>query len=290
MQASLAMEQVPLVSVGMPVYNSAEYIRAICDGYAARDSRVRYVRNARNLGASENYNNTFRLARGRFFKWASSNDTCHPDFLQSCVDILMRDSSVVLACPRTRAIYDAGSTEDLHDNLDLLQPDSCVRFRLLLERMRLNNLVNGVIRADVLRRTPLVKPFLASDVGLIAEIALHGKVAEVPQFMFYRRVDAATATARKTDDAVAAHYNPSSRRAPLFSVWRLYAYLFAAVRRAPVSLKSKLCLCRYVARRLLWYRKDLISEVRDAMSRAMGLDRASHARQRTICQPVHKHK
>ena len=82
----------PLVSVGVPVYNGEEYLPAaldallaqdlddfeviVCDNastdataeiareYAAHDDRVRYHRNARNLGLSGNFNRAFQLSRG----------------------------------------------------------------------------------------------------------------------------------------------------------------------------------------------------------------------------------
>src|SRR5687767_11052901 len=86
----------PKVSIGMPVYNGANYIRrsirsildqdyrnlelvisdnastdeteAICREMAATDDRIRYFRNEVNLGAAKNYNRVFELAQGEFFK------------------------------------------------------------------------------------------------------------------------------------------------------------------------------------------------------------------------------
>src|SRR5690606_9537106 len=97
----------PVVSIGMPAYNSERWIRCaldaflaqtfkdfelivadncstdrtyeICREYAARDRRIRVIRNERNVGAPENFNIVFRHSRGRYFKWASSNDLCAPE-------------------------------------------------------------------------------------------------------------------------------------------------------------------------------------------------------------------
>ena len=93
---------VPLVSVGLPVYNGERYLReavdsvlgqtyvnlelvisdnastdateAICREYAARDPRVRYHRAERNRGAVWNFNRAFELARGEFFMWQAFDD------------------------------------------------------------------------------------------------------------------------------------------------------------------------------------------------------------------------
>ena len=89
----------PRVSIGLPVRNGARFLREavdsllsqtysdfeliICDndsddgtdeialGYARADHRVRYYRNEQNIGAARNFNNTFALARGQYFKWAA---------------------------------------------------------------------------------------------------------------------------------------------------------------------------------------------------------------------------
>jgi glycosyltransferase involved in cell wall biosynthesis len=128
---------VPTVSVGLPVYNGADYLpeaieavlsqsfcdfelliqdnassdatAAICEAYAARDPRVSYVRNPQNVGAAANYNLVFERARGRYFKWAAHDDVCTPDFLERCVEVLERDPGVVLCCGQAQLINDNGS-------------------------------------------------------------------------------------------------------------------------------------------------------------------------------------
>ncbi len=131
---------VPKVSIGLPVYNGADYVAEaiesilnqsfqdfelliqdnastdatedICLAYAARDRRVSYVRNPGNVGAAGNYNLVFERARGRYFKWAAHDDVCAPDFLERCVEALDRDPAVVLCCGQTVLINDDGSPVD----------------------------------------------------------------------------------------------------------------------------------------------------------------------------------
>src|SRR5260370_42328257 len=108
----------PRVSIGMPGYNGAKYVRrsvqsvlaqdyedfellisdnastdeteSICRELAERDGRIRYFRNERNVGASQNFNKVFRLASGTFFKWAAPDDGCHPTMLLRRVAVLER--------------------------------------------------------------------------------------------------------------------------------------------------------------------------------------------------------
>jgi GT2 family glycosyltransferase len=69
-----------------------------------RDERIRYYRNDTNIGAAPNYNKTFELARGDYFKWAAHDDICAPTFLQRCVEALDNCPEVVLAFTRANAI------------------------------------------------------------------------------------------------------------------------------------------------------------------------------------------
>jgi glycosyltransferase involved in cell wall biosynthesis len=106
---------VPVVSVIMPAYNAAEYIEtaiasalkqtftdlelivvddgssdrtaAIVEAAAARDPRVRLVRQA-NGGVSQARNAALRIAGGRYFALLDSDDLWSPFFLQAQVDIL----------------------------------------------------------------------------------------------------------------------------------------------------------------------------------------------------------
>ncbi len=105
----------PAVSVIMPAYNVAPYIgeaiasvlaqtfadlellvvddgatdgtAAIADGYAARDRRVRVLRQA-NAGISAARNHALRLARGAVFAILDSDDAWDPAFLETHMAIL----------------------------------------------------------------------------------------------------------------------------------------------------------------------------------------------------------
>ena len=64
---------------------STDDTQAICEEYAKKDARIRYVRNPVNLGAAPNYNKSFELSNGRYFNWFAHDDLLAPDYLQRCV-------------------------------------------------------------------------------------------------------------------------------------------------------------------------------------------------------------
>jgi glycosyltransferase involved in cell wall biosynthesis len=103
----------PLVSVCMPLYNTERYIAAaiegvlnqthrnleliVCDncstdgsvaiveGYAARDNRLRLVRNRRNLGYAGNLHKATSLAHGEFMMVHCADDLAEPTALEKLV-------------------------------------------------------------------------------------------------------------------------------------------------------------------------------------------------------------
>lgn len=118
----------PLVSVGLPVFNGENFLhraldsllaqsfssfeliisdnastdktREICEEYAARDVRIRYIRQASNLGGLENFNFVLREAHSKYFMWAAVDDLWDSEFIQSLLTSLENAPTAVGAfCP-----------------------------------------------------------------------------------------------------------------------------------------------------------------------------------------------
>lgn len=277
----------PRVSLGLPVFNGERFLAKtldallaqtytdfeliisdngstdqtpqICEQYARRDGRIRYIRQSENRGAAWNFNHVFHLARGRYFKWAAHDDICRPSFLEHCVASLDADPGVVLCYARYGVIdeHDRVYT-DIEAALLLggQRPNSAVdnsarRTRLASSRpadryegVLLQSAwvfeIFGLIRTDALRRTGLHRPYYGSDKTLLAELSLMGRFHEVPELLFFsRRHDNQSAS------IPAAHgrdlwMNPRASR--WLSRWiRLrtaWGHLMAAV-RIPLPLRER---------------------------------------------------
>jgi len=233
-----------------------------CEKLAEQDSRIRYVRQRRNIGGPANYNAVFHLARGQYFKWASANDLCAATFLERCAAVLEARPDVVLCYPRTWLLIDGPETQQAYDDgLDLQDDRAAVRFREYLARVRLNNIMNGLIRSSVLRKTPLMQPHLSEDVNLVAELALYGKIAELPERLFSRRMDRASATKLQARDEVYRHYDPDLSTGMPMQTWKFEKALFSAVSRSPLRMMERLRLYGYLCRRLYWASSDIGKEL-----------------------------
>ncbi|MBL8378686.1 MAG: glycosyltransferase family 2 protein [Burkholderiales bacterium] len=259
-----------MLSVGLPVYNGARWTagaldsflgqslgdfevivadnastddtEAVCRAYAERDARVRYFRNPTNIGVYANFNRVLELARGRYFKWAACSDLCLEGFFQHCVETLERRPDAVLAYPRAYlVIVDADGQEVAHeydDGLNIEDALPAARFRAYLERERINNVMHGVARRAALLETALHRPYPGSDISMVAELALRGKILEIPERLFVRRFTPETSSGLMSRSRAAQLSMPAGRS--LAGRVNLHAYRFVSVARAPIPLVEKL--------------------------------------------------
>ena len=125
-----------LISIVLPVYNGAKYLRESIDSvlaqtytnwellivddcskdetpdiareYAARDSRIRYYRNEENLRLPRNLNKGFSLTRGEYLTWTSDDNRYRPEALEKMYHALHENKKAQLVC----ASYDVIDEND----------------------------------------------------------------------------------------------------------------------------------------------------------------------------------
>jgi glycosyltransferase involved in cell wall biosynthesis len=290
----------PRVSVGMPVYNREKFVAAaieahlsqtngdfeliitdnastdhsedICRSYAERDSRVRYFRNERNLGATGNYRRSFELANGEYFRWSPSDDSISPNLHERAIEVLDRDPSVMVAYGRTKLIDAYGNvTGDVDDRMHLMQDEPSKRCIGVLNSLSLGNLLYGLARTARLKKTGLLRNYSGGDYPLIAEMSLYGKIFEIPDAFFYRRMHEEAASALKSPDEVMQVYDPEKRGVFFAREWVHLGAHMLSVARAPIDVGQKLRIYWYLTRRAIWHRQELGSELGGLARRMVGL-------------------
>ena len=261
--------KVPRVSIGMPLYNAEVYLtetlesilsqsfrdfeliisdnastdrtQEICRYYASKDSRIRYYRNQENLGATKNFNRVFELSVGEYFKWAAYDDPCAPEYLQLCVEALDQNPDRIMAYPRTILINAQGGVIEYHDDAyELLSPRPHLRFRKYFYSSAWCHPVFGLIRRAVLEKTGLIGNYASSDKVLLGELAILGKTYEVPQHLAYRRIHPQISTVvNKTDEDMAAWFDPQARGKVMAPRWRRFIELIKVIARAGIPPTDK---------------------------------------------------
>ena len=75
---------------------SSDSTPAIIQAYAARDQRIRVLRNACNEGLPNSLNNGFSAARGEYYTWISHDNEYYPHALRGMREVLESDPDVGL--------------------------------------------------------------------------------------------------------------------------------------------------------------------------------------------------
>jgi len=208
----------PLVSIGMPVYNEEHYIEQtlnsllsqsfenfeliisdnastdhtgeICLNYSIKDPRIRYYRWETNLGSIVNFNHTFELSSAKYFLWTSGHDLRHETFISRCMEILEDDGSVVLCYPRARWLESDGQLgKVIPGHVETRSLDQVSAFQTVLWGLDYGYPIYGIIRSNALKKTGLLRNTIGPDIVLLAELAVIGAFAQVPEpLLFIRRL------------------------------------------------------------------------------------------------------
>jgi glycosyltransferase involved in cell wall biosynthesis len=279
-----------VLSIGMPAHNAEQTIRPaiesllrqsfgdfeliisdnaskdgtwpVIEEYARRDDRIIALRQDRNVGANANFSAVFRPARGRYFKWASSNDWCAPEFLATCVAYLEAHADAALAAPRTRLFRDTPEDSSDYDSDVAFDDDDPVeRFIGVTSRLALNNVLNGVIRTSALRRTRLMERYPQADIVLLGRIALMGKIALLGEPLYYRRMRSDAATPLMDDEARLRHLYPQPTARSLFPSWRLALGWVRAASSGAQPARATWRALAWTLRMAYWRRADLWADV-----------------------------
>jgi len=159
-----------------------------------RDPRVRYVGLPERRGMVAAWRAAFEHATAggaRYFAWASDHDRWAPRWLETLVDALEQDPSVVLAYPLTQRIDGEGRA--------LAKPAREFETWGITDRdlrwSRLNrsaavaagDIVYGVMRTAAVRNAGIFRDVLCPDRLLIAELTLQGQIRQVPEVLWFRR-------------------------------------------------------------------------------------------------------
>jgi glycosyltransferase involved in cell wall biosynthesis len=226
----------PKLSIGVPVFNGQEFLPelldsllaqtfkdfeiVICDNassdrtpqicreYEHHDSRIHYIRNARNLGANPNFNRVFELSTAPLFKWAAHDDLYHEGYLEVCVRLLEENPDIVLAHTGTAFIdekaeilpfeQETGSYIDPKTGKRYWPdvpsigdtPRSVNRFWQVLTRARWGTHMYGVVPREILQQTSLLSTFGSADRSMLAELALLGRFQCANEPLFLKRLHA----------------------------------------------------------------------------------------------------
>lgn len=211
------MKNKPLISIGMAAYNGQQFIEKgikslllqtyvrfeliisddastdktqfICQKYAQKDSRIRYIRQKKNLGFRNNFNFVLEQAKGSYFIWASSDDFWHKNFIKELLSLLLKNPDAILAMCN----FDNVKNGVHYPNAPSVQKGKTDRFYSLLNFINKGDLsyFYGLHKTENLKKTggyiASTRPFFkSSDYLTIFKVLLEGTMEFTNKVLFYK--------------------------------------------------------------------------------------------------------
>ena len=287
----------PRASFGLPVYNGAAFLREtlesilaqtatdfeliisdnastdatphILEEYAARDNRVKLLRQDRNVGAVANFRAVFEAATGEFFAWAGDHDVYQRTWLAECIYALEDRPRAVLAYPWSVTISRSGDIIKRNRfSEDTIGLDGYARVSVIAQMDAIGIRIYGCFRRSAMREVR-IHPCAWWDRLFLISMAVMGEFVQIERELWFRREteDKSTRASRPktlmTADALIRQFRtvhheghvPIYCRVP--TLWHLACLLGDLALAPPHGTydRSKAALGCYASWRHLWNMK-----------------------------------
>ena len=263
---------VPLLSVGVPVYNGARFLErslqaladqdltdieviisdngstdataGIAQEFVRSDRRFRYLHSDRNNGVSWNYNRVLSLARAPFFMWNAADDVVRPGHLSRCRQALIAEPDASIAFSRVVLVdVDDEMVGEMDDSgLDFTTLSPSQRVELFLRRHVYQVIgFGGVFRTSVIQQMGGLPVFYGGDIALGVAMAMRHPWVQVPDQLYVSRRHDAQINKVQGGDVIEQMrtYDPGWTRPVAFPQWYLNHRLLVEALTAPAPLVER---------------------------------------------------
>ncbi len=214
----------PLVSIGLPAYNGAQYIREAVDSllaqdydhfeliisdncsndgtweilkeYSLKDHRIKLSQNEKNMGANYNFIRVHELSKGKYFMWAAHDDKWEPSYIRECVLKLEENPNAILCStdiyfidennkPLTNHYWSTYKLNDLSmENID----ERIINYWGRGYSHPMNHYIYGLYRYEIIKQLNFDITCYGNDVVIMFEATLLGLFEKVPHTLNYYRI------------------------------------------------------------------------------------------------------
>jgi glycosyltransferase involved in cell wall biosynthesis len=154
---------------------STDGTEEFCRALAAREPRLRYVRQASNVGLTANYAAVRAAATGAYYMALGDDDHPDPNYVAECVAALESDPSLVVAAGRPFMCRgDVQVREAVRT--DLLDESPERRVLAYYRSVEENASFNGVVRRSAIAAVPPMRNTMGGDWLYMASVAWLGRI------------------------------------------------------------------------------------------------------------------
>jgi glycosyltransferase involved in cell wall biosynthesis len=218
----------PLVSIGLPTYSragslsraiesvldqdyrnielvisdnaSVDETEAICQDAARRDTRIKYLRQQTNIGATANFREVLNQSTGEFFMWLADDDWLEQSYVGSCVQFLLDHPDYSLVCGKT-TYFRRGTFESNGSVANHSQESPADRLLAYYATVWDNGTFYGMMRRDQISEVKL-RNTMGGDWLFTAALTFIGKVRTLEDVSLNRSLGGSTVSYQKVADTL----------------------------------------------------------------------------------------
>lgn len=220
----------PKITIGMPVYNgendihnaldsllsqtfrdfeliisdnaSIDSTSSICLKYVERDTRIRYIRQNKNMGGIWNFNFVLQESSCKYFMWAAADDYWDPRFLEKNLRVLDMNKNIIGSIgnvefvgenlPNMYRTNEKGTT--FQYLIKHLPPPTLSLSEKISFHLRYNRGMStySVFRTEILKKCIIKWNHLSLDQAIVLSTLKHGDLHVMDEILMYRNVEGVT--------------------------------------------------------------------------------------------------
>jgi len=208
-------ENNPIVTIGIAVFNGEKFLhrrlesilsqsltnfeaiisdnastdntQKICEEYAKKDNRIRYIRQSKNMGAAWNFYFVLKEAKNDYFVWAAVDDYWSSDFLESNVRNLEANEKIVGSISKIKYFDDDGLIENRKESPYHKYPLNGTyekKASFYLRTISAEN-IYAVFRKEALKQS-LVRDMFAADGAILLKVLKFGDIIVSDDILLFR--------------------------------------------------------------------------------------------------------
>ncbi|MEM5872192.1 MAG: glycosyltransferase family 2 protein [Candidatus Aenigmatarchaeota archaeon] len=200
------MDNMPLVSVGIPTYNrpqglkktlecitnqtytnleiivsdncsSDPQVKEIIEAFTKKDKRIKYYRQETNIGPTKNFEFVLKQSTGEYFMWACDDDEWENSYIFECIRVFMKERDAVAVTTACYFVHNPTKGDRIVvKNLNTLGINSFVeKVKIFIHYMynSPNTSFYSIYKSDILK-TCRLKNYFGSDWGFILQVLQYG--------------------------------------------------------------------------------------------------------------------
>lgn len=204
----------PLVTIGIPLYNEASYIRStllsalnqtysaieilisdngstdnslsVIEDLVAAHSNIKVFRHPKNLGPYFNFNYLLGPPNADYFLWLGGHDQLSDNYVEDAMALFGNKPDAVAVYPfQGTIVKDKLINSFDQDDFDVAGGSQSEQFLKIISNCNFGSATHGLYKLDVLRKSFL--DINGGDLNLFLRVASFGKFYACPSIVYYLR-------------------------------------------------------------------------------------------------------